>query len=402
MGDRQRRFADLVSLASGLAAAFSLALGLAGVPASAQSRCVEAKLKAAGGYFGASAGCMSRSFAKGEDVDPLCVAKAQAKLQKGFEKALRKGDCPNPDELEQAADVVDDAVPAVLEIVDPPPPVCCSSGLGICLFAVDETACTVELNGFVGAPGTVCDGQLGTCVPAGTESAGPCCTDIPFPATVASACLVGPSVEMTCENGQGTLSEGTCHPARRCVPLGDEARSRCTGAKLKAAGRYAVARAKCQAKAQRKGEPVDVLCLGKAQSKLQSAFEKAERRGDCEALGEHDDVRNQADGDLDLLFAILEAPPSVCCDTAVACLWVTDPAVCTGIGGTLGAAGSACTGSGDCAPPPPADGNCCEGFSVGPLVDICLASTQGEPACTAAGGSFVPDAVCLPSQVCIE
>ena len=45
--------------------------------------------------------------------------------RRAFEKALRKGDCPNPDELVQAADVVDDAVPDVLEILDPPPPVCC-------------------------------------------------------------------------------------------------------------------------------------------------------------------------------------------------------------------------------------------------------------------------------------
>jgi len=397
-----RRFAGLALAAlAPAAAALGLALAAA-VPASAQSRCVEAKLKAAGGYFGAQAGCRSKSFAKGTDVDPLCLAKAQDKLQKGFEKALRKGDCPNPDERVQAADVVDDAVPDVVEILDPPPPVCCATGSAVCFLTADEDDCTIGIGGVAGAPGTVCDAAIGSCVPAGTESYGPCCTDVPLPSESAAECVVGLGIEGPCSSAAGTLSEGTCHSARRCVAPGDEARSRCTGAKLKAAGLYAVARAKCQAKAQRKGEPVDVLCLGKAQSKLQSAFENAERRGDCEALGEHDDVRNQADSDLALLFSILEAPASICCDTALACLWLTDAATCTGIGGVVGAAGSACSGTGDCAPPPAVDGNCCEGLSPGSLPDVCASSIQDEVACNAGGGTFVPDAVCLPAQVCIE
>jgi hypothetical protein len=387
--------------AAALALAAASLLGLAAPPAAAQSRCIEAKLKAAGGYFRTLAGCESKSYAKGGDVDPLCVARAQAKLQKGFTKAAGKGDCPNPDELEQAADVVDDALPALLEILDPPPPVCCASGFGFCVLAVDEDACNIELGGTAGPPGTVCDGQSGSCVPAGTESYGPCCTDIPIPPTVAAECVVGPSLEMMCTSAEGTLSEGSCHPARRCVAPGDEARSRCTSAKAKASGRYALARARCQAKAQRKGEPVDIVCLGKAQSKLQAAFPKAERRDDCETLGEHDDVRNKADGFLDLLFSILEAPPALCCQTALACFWAPDLTTCEAIGAP-GAPGSACSGTGECTPPPAADGNCCESFDGGGLTDICVSSTLGEPACTASGAVFVPDAVCLPAQVCID
>jgi hypothetical protein len=48
------------------------------------------------------------------------------------------------------------------------------------------------------------------------------------------------------------------------------------------------------------------------------------------------------------------------------------------------------------------DGNCCEGLSPGSLPDVCASSIQDEVACNAGGGTFVPDAVCLPAQVCIE
>ena len=89
----------------------------------------------------------------------------------------------------------------------------------------------------------------------------------------------------TCDAPDEVLSQGRCHPLRGCIPVG-ELRSRCSAAKLKAAGAYAAATAKCEAKAVRKGVPTDVLCLGRAQSKLQRAFEKAEKKGDCLATGE--------------------------------------------------------------------------------------------------------------------
>jgi hypothetical protein len=93
----------------------------------------------------------------------------------------------------------------------------------------------------------------------------------------------------------------------------------------------------------------------------------------------------------------------VCCDGGNACLWVADAAACVDNGGTPGALGSVCNPvSGDCAPPPAQDGNCCEGISFGTLQGLCAAGTSGQVTCENSGGTYVPDAVCLPAQICIE
>jgi hypothetical protein len=71
--------------------------------------------------------------------------------------------------------------------------------------------------------------------------------------------------------------------------------------------------------------------------------------------------------------------------------------------GTAGAPGTVCSGNA-CAPPPAAEGVCCEGPTVPNLAEeTCVASPFiDELMCTTAGGRFVDDAVCLPGRVCVD
>jgi len=385
----------------GIALAASAVLGAAlAAPAAAQSACTALKLKAGGGYFASFARCLSKGVGKGVSPDPLCVAKAQTKLASSFEKAERKDDCLTLGDFLPVQDVLDDALPALLEVVDPPPPVCCAvSGLA-CLYTLADADCT-GLGGVPAAAGFVCSGS-GACVAPDAVAAGPCCETSDIPPQIVGGCLSGPVASMSCDmEGDIFLEQGRCHPALGCFS-GPNVRSRCTAAKLKAAGSYFTAVAKCEAKAAKQGDAsADLLCLGKAQSKLQRAFEKAEKKGDCLAVGDLSDAQAEADEGLDILFQILEPPPSVCCEEGTACFWAPDAATCTSVGGNPGAAGSVCGGNGTCGAPPAAEGNCCEGINNLPLMGLCAGGST-QVGCTNSGGSFVADAVCLPAQLCID
>lgn len=183
-----------------------------------------------------------------------------------------------------------------------------------------------------------------------------------------------------------------------------EEKSQCTAAKLRAIGAYYKALAGCDAKAVTKDlAAVDPLCLTKAQQKLAARFEKAERKGDCRTWREAVSLQEILDDGLAVLDQVLLPPPSVCCATANACVWAANETKCTDANGTVGAPGTVCSGA-VCAPPPAADGPCCEGFTH-PLFDEETCATGpslDEPACTNLGGSFVDDAVCLPGRICVD
>jgi hypothetical protein len=183
-----------------------------------------------------------------------------------------------------------------------------------------------------------------------------------------------------------------------------EEKSKCSAAKLRAVGAYEAALAGCAAKSVAKDLPaIDPLCMTKAQQKLAARFAKAERRSDCRTWREAVSLQELLDGGFALLHKILVPPPSVCCDTPNSCLWLADEAACTAANGSVGAAGTVCSLDG-CAPPPAAEGPCCEAPTLpftseetcvsGPLVD--------ETQCDNLGGSFVDDAVCLPGRVCVD
>jgi|GEM_PF-3612260 len=99
------------------AIAIAAGLALAAAPSGAQveSKCLSGKLKGAGGAAAAQVNCEAKAAAKGEAVDPACVAKSQAKLQKSFEKAENKDDCIETADQAAAQAVVDAFVQQLLD-----------------------------------------------------------------------------------------------------------------------------------------------------------------------------------------------------------------------------------------------------------------------------------------------
>jgi hypothetical protein len=174
--------------------------------------------------------------------------------------------------------------------------------------------------------------------------------------------------------------------------------SKCNAAKFKATGAYAQAILGCQSKALAKGTGLDLPCLAKAIAKLEKAFEKAERKGDCNGSEGAATAQSQADAFRVSLGETL-LPPLRCCAFTNACGWAVDEAACTGAGGTAGAEGTRCQGdTGTCAAGGPSSGACCETpdatCTAGPDVTI--------GACTATKGNvFVDGGVCLATGECL-
>jgi hypothetical protein len=177
-------------------------------------------------------------------------------------------------------------------------------------------------------------------------------------------------------------------------PASAQAGSKCSALKMKAAGAYFQAQARCRAKSVAKGQPEDPVCLVDASDKLARAVSKAERRGDCLTL----------EVDLPVSQALVEAGEDVdgiiaptCCQLgSSSCAWLSDNR-CLGRGGTLGAQRTVCSGTGTCVPPPAAVGNCCEGsFPVG---GGCVANVL-QTSCETTGGTHFTDAICMPNREC--
>jgi hypothetical protein len=172
--------------------------------------------------------------------------------------------------------------------------------------------------------------------------------------------------------------------------------SKCTAAKTKASGAYVLALANCQAKAIAKGVTVDPLCEAKALSKLQKAFSNAEKKEDCLERGEVDFVQKQGEDFRKSTATVVEAEP-ICCAIGLSCLYVTTEFDCvSGYDGTVGFAGSVCTGDGSCGVAPATGGSCCE-------VDLGNGCAVGatEDGCEMGGGNFVPGGRCEPTGHCI-
>jgi hypothetical protein len=84
------------------------------------------------------------------------------------------------------------------------------------------------------------------------------------------------------------------------------AASKCTAAKMKAAGKKAAAKAVCYAKGTSKQLPVDPFCLMKAEGKFAAAFSKADLAGPCP--GTTADVESMIDGFVSDAVAELTTP----------------------------------------------------------------------------------------------
>lgn len=176
--------------------------------------------------------------------------------------------------------------------------------------------------------------------------------------------------------------------------------SRCASQKISASGVYVRALSRCAARAVRKGEAPDVLCLARAEQKLFARIEKAERKADCPTLGDAIPLQDVLDdGAGDARDAVETATTSVCCETPGYCVYAADAASCTTqVGGTPGAPGTLCEASGACVAPPATAGNCCDELPV----LSCAASPLFDAAtCDLQGGVFTGASLCDPTGQCL-
>jgi hypothetical protein len=200
--------------------------------------------------------------------------------------------------------------------------------------------------------------------------------------------------------GLGALVTALLLLAASPGPASAQAGSKCSALKMKAAGAYLKAQSRCRAKTIQKGLPSDPVCLVNASDQLARAISKAERRGDCLTL----------EVDLPASTALVDAgedvsqliAPTCCVLLGPLCAWLSETD-CLVQGGTAGAPGTVCSGTGTCVPPPAAPGACCEvAENFGIPERICLANITSAPACEASGsgGLHFDDAVCTPSHSC--
>jgi len=178
----------------------------------AQSQCLSLQLAAAGEAARRKAVCAARAAAAGTAVDERCLALAEARLARGWARALARGDCPTAADAAVAKAIVDGFVTALTQALTPPPSRCCDTGERCWASPmIDASSCELELSGTLGAPGSVCDGASGDCVPA-PGTGGPCC------ALAGDYCgaspVDGPEI---CSAAGGTyLATGVCGPAGTC------------------------------------------------------------------------------------------------------------------------------------------------------------------------------------------
>ncbi len=201
----------MARIAFGIAAA----LALAAAPAAAQveSKCLSGKLKGSGSSAQGQLGCEAKAAAKGQAVDPACVAKSQEKLDKAFLKAEDKDDCIGLGDQTVAEILVEEFVQGLLAELNSSG-VCCAVTGPACFYTADAAACAA-IPGSAGAEGTVCTGA-GTCA-AAPAVPGSCCDD--FPSIIGFIdCVNGMIDEPSCEGPGGTYSPSAiCTRGGRCL-----------------------------------------------------------------------------------------------------------------------------------------------------------------------------------------
>jgi hypothetical protein len=383
------------------AVALAALLGLAAAPSAAQVEdCGAKKLVAGAAYVQSRANCIGKALAKGAEPDPLCIAKALDKLEKGFAKAEAKGGCASLADLGPIEDVLGDALEGAFDEVAVNDLVCCDEDGSICTFRVDAQSCLDAL-GTPAPPGSVCraDGSCGPVVAA----TGPCCEGIAVvDEDFEGACAAGPFVLPACTSDDfdfRLVEDAYCHPGAGCVNASEPARTKCTSVQLKAIGKHVAAVLKCHAKAAKKAQAVDLVCLGKAESALGKAFTNAAKKGDCLAATEPGPVLTLGNDAANLAVSTLLPETTFCCELAEGCFYAEDAADCTTLGGMAGT--GECDGDGTCKAPPLADGGCCQGVPNLGAIDRCVGGTDSVE-CTNLAGEHVTDARCVMGQACIQ
>jgi len=378
------------------AALLGFALAWAAPSGAQTADCSASKLQAGGRYFQARAGCLAKALAKGLEPDALCVAKALTKLQTSFVKAQGKGPCVSLADLSPVEDVLADALDDGFDAVAMVDATCCDGTNDICTYQSEQSC--MDAGGTPGAAGTVCQAD-GTCGPFPNAATGTCCDGIgDLIPNLDASCVSGPDVVAACVGeGLPLVPDATCHPELGCVLASEPVRTRCTSGKVKALGRFLSAVAKCHAKALKTGA-IDLLCLAKAESKLQKAFASAENKDDCLARNDATAALTALNDARELLVQILDPETTFCCEGASTCMYTRTGPECTTLGGTPVA--GECNGDGTCKAPPLEEGGCCQGLPIG-AKERCVGGITALQ-CSNLNGEYVDDALCLAGQICID
>ena len=96
-----------VAISSGLGALALIGIMVVADEARAQNRCQSLKWKAAGVAAKMKAACYASAAKEGVDVDPACLAKADARLAKRWSAAEEAGGCVTTGDLAAASGAVD-------------------------------------------------------------------------------------------------------------------------------------------------------------------------------------------------------------------------------------------------------------------------------------------------------
>jgi hypothetical protein len=379
------------------AALLGFALAWAGPAAAQTADCSASKLQAGGRYFQGRASCLAKALAKGLEPDALCLAKTLTKLETAFAKAEAKGPCVSLADLSPIEDVLADALDEGFDALATVGATCCDGTNDVCTYQSAQSC--MDAGGTPGAAGTVCQAD-GTCGPFPNAATGTCCDGIgDLIPNLDASCVSGPDVVAACV-GEGfpLVPDATCHPELGCVLASEPVRTRCTSGKMKALGRFLAAVANCHAKSLKKEEPVELLCLGKAESKLQKAFASAEKKDDCLARNDATAALDALNDARDLLVRIVDPETTFCCQGASTCMYTRTGPECTMLAGTPVA--GECNGDGTCKAPPLEEGGCCQGLTIG-AKERCVGGITSLQ-CSGLSGEYVDDALCLAGQICID
>jgi hypothetical protein len=186
----------------------------AGLTVPPQSRCAALKYKAAGNYSRAIASCRASKLATGATlIDPACLEKARAKLDKAFARAEKKDDCLATGDRSYAAEEAQSFLGALPSILEARVRCCTLQAVDQCTWAQDEDECDGFPGGLLGPPGSFCDGATGGCVSPPLEAQpGLCCDGL----SVGNGCA-SQLDESGCVAAGGSHSESqVCRPNGTC------------------------------------------------------------------------------------------------------------------------------------------------------------------------------------------
>lgn len=303
-----------------------------------QAACAASKLKAIGKKAMSKTQCEAKAIQASTNVDAECLSKAETRFEGAFGKAEADAGCVSMGDTADVEVAVDEFVERIVttQLTGSPLPVCSEVMMpcgtcadGVCLLYHSSLACM--------SIATLNDGQY-------------CTSDVQC--IDGEYCVSVPDV--------GALCGGPCGALPGSGGVLDRAESACASSKIRAAGKKARAKFKCEAKAVQTSTNVDAECLAKAETKYDDAFAKAEWKGGCLFDGDSAMVEDSVDGFVEEMVAlqttiIIIVPLPSCSELGAACGTCGD-GICIehvpGMGcvssGSLNTIGMICTTDAEC------------------------------------------------------